>query len=143
MSPPEARLWTYVRAHRLRGYKFRRQHPIGPYIVDFYCPTAKLAVEIDGRGHEHPEQVEHDRRRTRWLATRGVRVIRIAATDVRDELEGVLEFIARVIRERIADATPPPRFTEKVDGQITSPFAQANGQDRSRSDQEGSTRVPP
>lgn len=100
MSPPEARLWTRVRSKRLHGYKFRRQHPIGPYILDFYCPAATLAVEIDGRCHEDPERLARDRRRTAWLARQGIRVIRIAAVDVRDDLDGVLAFIIRVVRER-------------------------------------------
>ncbi|GAA0625975.1 endonuclease domain-containing protein [Brevundimonas kwangchunensis] len=114
MSPPEARLWNHVRGHRLRGYKFRRQHPIGPYIIDFYCPAARLAVEVDGSTHDHPDRVAHDRRRTAWLATQGVRVIRIAARDVRDELDGVLAFIARVVGERIVASTPPPPASPAV-----------------------------
>jgi very-short-patch-repair endonuclease len=108
MTPPEARLWTRVRAHRLNGYKVRRQHPCGPYILDFYCPAARLAIEVDGRGHEHPDKITHDQRRTRWLATQGVRVIRIAAHDVKDELEGVLAFILRVIRDRVGQAGAAP-----------------------------------
>lgn len=108
MTPPEALLWTRVRAHRLQGFKFRRQHPCGPYILDFYCAAARLAVEVDGRCHEDPHRIAHDRRRTRWLAAQGIRVIRIAAHDVKDELDGVLAFIARVIRERIADFSAAP-----------------------------------
>jgi very-short-patch-repair endonuclease len=110
LSPPEARLWAQVRAHRLQGFKFRRQHPIGPYIVDFYCPAARLAVEIDGATHDHPARAAHDRRRTTWLAAQGVRVIRIAAVDVRDELDAVLRFIVSVVKERVGEVTPPPRF---------------------------------
>jgi very-short-patch-repair endonuclease len=79
--------------------KFRRQHPIGPWIVDFYCAEAKLAVEVDGRVHE--EWAERDRRRTRWLADQGIRVIRLAAEDVRVNLDPVLDFIARTCRARI------------------------------------------
>lgn len=122
MTPPEARLWTRVRAHRLQGYKFRRQHPVGPYILDFYCAAARLAVEVDGRYHEHPDQIAHDRRRTRWLASQGIRVMRIAAHDVRDELHGVLAFIARVVRERMADIGAAPSTTRaKSPGRSPSP----------------------
>ncbi|MFN3559561.1 MAG: endonuclease domain-containing protein [Brevundimonas sp.] len=121
LSPPEARLWVRVRAHRLGGFKFRRQHPVGPYILDFYCAAARLAVEIDGRCHDDPDRAAHDRSRTRWLASQGIRVIRIAAIDVKDELDGVLAFIIRVIRERIADPSvtsrrrdaPPPHCVER------------------------------
>ena len=94
LTPPEARLWVQLKGERLRGLKFRKQHPIGPYILDFYCPEAGLAVEVDGAGHGLPDQHRHDERRTAWLAERGVRVLRVRATQVRDELEGVLAWIA-------------------------------------------------
>lgn len=103
MTPPEARLWRFVRAWRLRGLKFRRQHPVGPYILDFYCAAARLAVEVDGQVHDHPGQAAHDRRRTAWLSTKDIRVIRLRATDVRDELDGVLAFILAAVRERRKD----------------------------------------
>ena len=103
MTPPEARLWRFLRADRLKGYGFRRQHPIGPFILDFYCPEARLGVEVDGAVHDDPKQIERDRRRTAWLGRRVVRVIRLRATAVRDEIGGVLEFILAVVRERCAD----------------------------------------
>ncbi|MBU1325206.1 MAG: endonuclease domain-containing protein [Alphaproteobacteria bacterium] len=108
MTPPEARFWSAVRGGRLRGLKWKRQHPIGPYILDFYCAAAALAVEIDGAGHDDPAQMLHDRRRTAWLHTKGLRVIRVAAKDVRDDLEGFLDFVLRVVRERRAATEPPP-----------------------------------
>ena len=82
MTPPEARLWRFVRAWRLRGLKFRRQHPVGPYILDFYCAAARLAVEVDGQGHNDPDQMRHDARRTVWLGLRGIAVYRVAARTV-------------------------------------------------------------
>ncbi len=103
MTPPEARLWNALKAARLRGLKFRRQHPIGPYILDFYCAEAKLAVEVDGGVHDRPEQIAHDRRRTAWLAGCGIKVIRLRAIHVKDELEGVLGFILAAVRERRSD----------------------------------------
>ena len=108
MSPPEARLWVRLRARRLEGFKFRRQHPCGSFILDFYCASARLAIEVDGESHNDPDQIAHDRRRTRWLAAQGIRVVRIAAVDVRDELDGVLAFIVRVVRERAADRSAAP-----------------------------------
>ena len=98
--PPEARLWSRLRGKRLRGLKFRRQHPIGPFILDFYCAEARLAVEVDGQGHDHPDRIAQDRRRTAWLHDQGVRVIRLAAESVRVELDGVLDFIASTAVER-------------------------------------------
>ncbi|HEV7229484.1 endonuclease domain-containing protein [Brevundimonas sp.] len=108
MTPPEARFWSAVRAGRLNGLKWKRQHPIGPYILDFYCAVASLALEIDGAFHDDPAQAAHDQRRTAWLQARGLRVIRVAATDVRDDLEGVLDFVLRVVRARRAATEPPP-----------------------------------
>ena len=90
MTPPEARLWRCLKGHKLAGLKFRRQHSIGPYILDFYCASAKLAVEVDGAVHQTPEQMARDRRRTAWLAEQGVSVLRYAALSIRDNLDGVL-----------------------------------------------------
>ena len=89
MTPPELRLWVILRGKALAGLRFRRQHPIGPYILDFYCPTARLAVEADGEGHDRPDQAGHDMRRDRWLTEQGVATPRFAAIDVRDNLDGV------------------------------------------------------
>jgi very-short-patch-repair endonuclease len=84
MSPPEVIVWEMLRANRLDGIRFRRQHPIGPYILDFYCSAAQLAVEVDGAGHDIAERVQRDERREAWLAERGIRVLRITARDVLD-----------------------------------------------------------
>lgn len=90
LTLPEVVLWQAIRGRKLSGARFRRQHPIGPYILDFYCEDASLAVEVDGQGHEHPDQMAHDARRTEWLNLRGVDVYRVAARDVLGNLEGVL-----------------------------------------------------
>ena len=79
MTEPERALWHVLRRNR-QGPHFRRQHAVGPYILDFYCAEAKLCIEVDGP--VHPEQVEHDRRRTEWLNGQGIRVIRFAVEDV-------------------------------------------------------------
>ena len=96
LTPPEARLWLALRGKALE-VRFRRQHPIGPYILDFYCPSAKLAIEVDGSTHEADAQSAHDRRRTEWLAEKGVRVVRIPAEDVRANLPEVLEWLWREV----------------------------------------------
>ena len=113
LTPPEARLWSRLKGDRLNGLGFRKQHPIRPYILDFYCAAAKLAVEIDGASHDTDERAAHDARRTVWLGGKGIRVIRIAARAVRDELDGVLHFIRCEAEERIgrtppSDAVSPP-----------------------------------
>ncbi|WP_428979977.1 endonuclease domain-containing protein [Brevundimonas pondensis] len=95
LTPPEARLWACLKGGRLEGLKFRRQHPVGTYVLDFYCSAARLAVEVDGATHDEPEQITHDARRTKWLAGQGVEVLRVRSTDVRDHLDGVLALILR------------------------------------------------
>ena len=89
LSLPEVILWQAIRRQRL-GVRFRRQHPVGRYVLDFYCEEARLAVEVDGASHEHPNRIRHDARRTAWLNLRGITVCRIAARDVLGNLEGVL-----------------------------------------------------
>ncbi len=86
----ERRLWTHLRAHRFKGLGFRRQHPIAGHIVDFYCPRARLAIEIDGGQHGWRREQLKDRKRTTALQERGVTVIRFWNNDVVDNLEGVL-----------------------------------------------------
>ena len=77
---------------------------MGPYILDFFCPAIKLAIEVDGEGHGHPDQVAHDLRRDRWLSEQGVTTFRVAAIDVRDNFDGVMtDIMAAVARE-----APPP-----------------------------------
>ena len=77
--------------------RFRRQHPIGPYVLDFYCDELRLAVEVDGQSHDHPDSISHDQRRTAWLNRQDVRVIRLAARDVLADMEGALGVIRRTV----------------------------------------------
>lgn len=79
MSPPEVLLWRRFRSADVR---IRRQHPIGEFILDFYCPAAKLAIEVDGQSHDLGDRPERDTVRTAWLNSKGISVLRIAAQDV-------------------------------------------------------------
>jgi len=98
----EARLWYNLRRHGLAGYKFRRQHPFGPYILDFYCARARLVVEVDGGQHLEAKTVSRDAERTRYLERNGLRVLRF------NNLETMLETDAvfNVIFEALADPSP-------------------------------------
>lgn len=107
MTVPEARLWNRLRGCRLGGVKFRRQHPIGPYSLPFFCSAAKLAIEVDRALRDTEDRIAHDRQRTAWLATQGIRVIRLRATDVHEEIDGVTRFILACVRERTADGYHP------------------------------------
>ena len=98
MPPPEVVLWQALRARQLDGLRFRRQHPMGPFILDFYCPEAKLCVEVDGYVHTLPQQAVRDERREDWLAGQGVRVVRIPAIDVVRRLSDVLDVILGAAR---------------------------------------------
>jgi len=89
----EKYLWSLLRNRQLAGYKFRRQHPLGRFVLDFYCHEAKLCVELDGGQHAEPAQADYDRERTVWLNREGIRVIRFWNTDVLNNIEGVLQSI--------------------------------------------------
>lgn len=91
----EALLWAQLRAKRFMGLKFRRQHPCGPYILDFYCPARRLAVELDGGQHFDQAAEQYDLRRTAFLVRRGVQVLRFQNDFILRELCSVLEVIQR------------------------------------------------
>ncbi len=95
MTLPEIVLWPHLRGRALAGLHFRHQHPIGPYILDFYCASARLCVEIDGAVHNSIQAAQHDERRTAWLTQENIRVLRFAAADVLNDetLGGVLAAI--------------------------------------------------
>jgi very-short-patch-repair endonuclease len=89
----ETRLWQHLRAHRLFGLKFRRQQPVGDYVVDFFCSEHRLVVELDGG--QHRERAAFDLERDAWLRSHGYAVLRYWNNDVMGNLDGVLEDIAR------------------------------------------------
>jgi very-short-patch-repair endonuclease len=97
MTPPELRLWLALRGKARGGFRFRRQCPVGPYVLDFYCPKASLAVEIDGESHGLGDQPVRDERRDAWIAARGIRTLRFQALDARDNLDGVVRTIEAVL----------------------------------------------
>ncbi|MBL7202570.1 MAG: endonuclease domain-containing protein [Anaerolineae bacterium] len=92
-TPTERRLWARLRQRQVYGLRFRRQHPIGRFIVDFCCISHKLVIEIDGRTHD--TQMAYDEARTEWLEGQGYRVIRFTNDQVEREIDGVLAEIAR------------------------------------------------
>ncbi len=110
---PEVLLWQHLRKQALDGLRFRRQHPLGPYVLDFYCPSARLCVEVDGRAtHDLPDQAEHDLRRDAWLAEQQIKVLRIPATDILNpnKFSDALESIkAQAAPSTAVPAVPLPR----------------------------------
>jgi very-short-patch-repair endonuclease len=93
-------LWRHLRNRNFAGYKFRRQHPLGCYILDFYSPAAKLAIELDGGGHNYQLRRIGDRKRSNLLADQGVTVLRFWNHQVRYELDSVLKAIWFALEER-------------------------------------------
>jgi very-short-patch-repair endonuclease len=99
MTPAERLLWSYLRDRKLAGIKFRRQYPIGAFVLDFYAPALRLVIEVDGDVHDLPERRDYDARRQTWLEGQGMHVLRFSNGAVIDELSDVLERIAAVAEE--------------------------------------------
>jgi very-short-patch-repair endonuclease len=120
MTDAESRLWRALRRDQLNGFSFRRQHPIGPYTVDFYCSRLRLAVEVDGGQHAE-QRKQADDRRTQWLAETGVTVVRYWNNEVLSNLEGVLsDLLAHTERLSQAAATPTPTLPLSGGGRTDS-----------------------
>jgi very-short-patch-repair endonuclease len=100
MTPAEKRIWGALRAHRLEGLAFRRQFPIGSYIVDFACPERRLIVELDGVHHAEAHMAEPDGNRDRHLKQAGWTIARFWNDDVMRDLDGVCAHILAVLQER-------------------------------------------
>ena len=110
-------LWRRLRNRNFAAYKFRRQHPIESYILDFYCPAAKLAIELDGGGHNYRNGVTRDRAREEFLACHGIAVLRFWNHQVREEPDSVLTAIWLALQRRTGK-NPSPQ---------SSPFGKGRG----------------
>ena len=104
LTPAEATLWEALRGRQLGGLKFRRQHPVGRFIVDFYCPSCKLVVEVDGS--IHARQQAYDRVRTDQLQTFGYCVLRFTNDEVMNDLATVLSRIAQMAKVQFPPFPP-------------------------------------
>lgn len=105
----ERLLWRHLRNRQLSGFKFRRQHPFPPYVLDFYCAELMLVVELDGGQHYDDIGLEKDRLRTDYLERLGLEVLRFSNLDVLQNLEGVLAEIVRRSETRPSPQPSPPR----------------------------------
>ena len=109
-TPTEQILWRRLRYQQLDNYRFRRQQPIGPYIVDFCCLAVRLIVELDGDSHIGKEA--YDGQRQKFLATQGFKVLRFIDTEIYENLEDVIEFVWHHCHARdsqlVAKSPPPP-----------------------------------
>jgi len=106
VTAQEKKLWRFLQAGQIGGVSFRRQHPMGDSILDFYAPSLKLAVECDGGQHGRPENGARDEVRTAWLKRQGVVVLRYWNSDIDANIEGVVADITGAVAGR---KRPPPR----------------------------------
>ncbi|HLZ76848.1 endonuclease domain-containing protein [Phenylobacterium sp.] len=93
MSLPEVLLWKAIKGGAIDGLQFRKQHPIGPYVLDFYCDAAKLAVEVDGASHGAGDRPVRDERRDAWLAAQGISTLRLAASLILRDVDAAVRTI--------------------------------------------------
>jgi very-short-patch-repair endonuclease len=117
-------LWRHLRNRKFAAHKFRRQHPIDPYILDFYCPGVKLAIELDGSGHSYRLPEKRDQARAEFLERQGIAVIRFWNHQVREELDSVLESIWETLENRRRNNPSPS----------SSPFAKGRGEKKQERD---------
>ena len=94
-TPEEKKLWNKIKDRQLLGYKFRRQQPIGPYILDFYCADRKLAIELDGGQHNDSDTKEYDKERTEFIEFQGIKVIRFWNQEINKDINLVLDQTVR------------------------------------------------
>ena len=113
-EPAEAVLWKCIKSRQLLGFKFRRQFSVGPYILDFYCPEAKLGIELDGAGHYTMDGAKYDQLRSGYLfSEHNIKILRFENRDLYYNLEGVLNEITcclRTMKQNMESGLTPPVF---------------------------------
>ncbi|WOH50858.1 endonuclease domain-containing protein [Bradyrhizobium sp. sBnM-33] len=116
MTRAETLLWRHLKAGRMDGIGFRRQTPIGNYVVDFVCFAAKLVIELDGESHDFDERQQADQRRDAFLAAEGFRVLRFTNEQVMSNLEGVVEIIRQATSVGASGSSPSLTLPHKGGG---------------------------
>ena len=126
MTPAETTLWAALRGGQVAGLRFRRQHAVGTFVLDFYCPAARLALEVDGKIHTRQDVAEHDALRQQGIENHEVRVLRLRNDEIETDLETVLEKIREAASQ--ADSVERKPFSVKdfsasqKTGKITGSF---------------------
>ena len=114
----ERKLWNLLRGKQMAQLRFRRQHPVGPYIVDFFCSGAKLVVEVDGGQHSADKNAAYDAARAHWLEERGYSVLRFGNNELLKNSTYVLERIGLAIKERLPLPEPPLAVRPSLKGRV-------------------------
>jgi very-short-patch-repair endonuclease len=102
-TPAETRLWSGLRGRRLQDHKFARQHPIGPFTVDFLCREARLVVEVDGATHSTESEIAYDERRTAYLRSHGYTVVRVLNDDIYRHFDDVMDMILLALEGKLLE----------------------------------------
>ena len=108
----EKLMWRWLRGRRFGHYKFRRQHPIGDYVLDFFCEEAELNIELDGGQHGRPAQREHDERRAQFLGSRGIKTLRFWNSRLRRDAQNIRDTIFHELQARAPH--PQPDYTKPI-----------------------------
>ncbi len=124
MTPSEQMLWRRLRDRKLDGWKLRRQHAIGAFVLDFYCDELKLAIEVDGGIHNISGRIERDRSRQEILAGLGLRFIRVQSEEVERDVEAVIEQLRALLPHPPA---PSPARREKGSARTSLPREMGEG----------------
>ena len=103
MTHAEVLLWQGLKGHSREGMTFRRQHPVGPFIADFYCAKVKLIIEVDGQIHERDDRPQRDSLRDAWFAEQGIETIRLSAADIMADAHDISDGVIRYVREKLKD----------------------------------------
>ena len=130
MTPAEKRLWLKLRASQFLGMRWRRQYSVGPYILDFYCPVAKLAVELDGDSHFGEGAEEYDAQRQGFVEGKGIRMVRFLNQDVYQRMPMVLETIAEAAKQATPESTNTLTEQTKRRTPLSPPLLRGEGEDR-------------
>ena len=117
-TPEEWALWQTLKGKQIEGLKWRRQFSTGAYILDFYCPSAKICIEVDGIQHQTEEHQAHDRRKDAYLAKEGIRVIRVPNNAVWHDSDMIIDAILDVLGQQIKDSQSSPKLGEVPEGRM-------------------------
>tara|TARA_R110002073_G_scaffold121737_4_gene264492 strand:+ start:6505 stop:6945 length:441 start_codon:yes stop_codon:yes gene_type:complete len=123
LTNAEAILWAHLRKGQINGWRFRRQHPIGPYIADFACAKIKLVIEVDGATHGSAREQAADAKRSEFLESKGWRVLRVWNTDIYDNLDGVMQAICAALPPSGPSGHLPRKQGRKEPGRNSFPVS--------------------
>ena len=107
LSKAEAVMWIYLSRRQMNGLKFRRQYGVDQYVIDFYCPKIKLAIEIDGDSHYYSAAQKYDTERQKYIESYGIHFLRFTNNEIYDNLDGVLQMIYEHTMKYKIKSTPP------------------------------------